>query len=122
LLSRSPPLLEVVTGVLATRQDHVTVEGVATDGDRVLDAYIFVGARKVYYQSNGKDVSDPRRLEFRHRVKLKPGVNVITVVARENEDTATRYTRVVRRDGPHGEALPTPKGEEFGADWEFIGP
>jgi carboxyl-terminal processing protease len=122
LLSRSPPLLEVATGVLATRQDHVTVEGVATDGDRVLDAYIFVGARKVYYHSNGKDVSDPRRLEFKHRVKLQPGVNVITVVARENEDTATRYTRVVRRDGPQGEALPTPKGEEFGADWEFISP
>jgi hypothetical protein len=44
------------------------------------------------------------------------------VVARENEHTATRYTRVVRRDGPKGETLPTPKGEEFGADWQFISP
>jgi carboxyl-terminal processing protease len=122
LLSRSPPLLDVATRVLATRADHVTVQGVATDGDRVLDTYIFVGARKVYYQSNGKDASDSRRMEFRHRVKLAPGVNIITVVARENEDTATRATRVVRRDGPKGEALPTPKREEFGADWEFVTP
>jgi hypothetical protein len=28
---------------------------------------------------------------------------------------------VVRRDGPNGEALPTPKSELFGADWEFSG-
>jgi carboxyl-terminal processing protease len=122
LLVRSPPLLEVKTGKLATRGKRVKVEGVATDGDRVLDAYIFVGSRKVFYRSNGKDASDSKRLEFSTEVELEPGINIITVVARENEDTATRYTRVVRRDGPNGEALPTPKNEEFGADWEFIGP
>jgi hypothetical protein len=27
---------------------------------------------------------------------------------------------VVRRDGPNGEPLPTPKSELFGEDWEFI--
>ena len=122
LLVRSPPLLEVKTGKLATRGKRVEVQGVATDGDHVLDSYIFVGSRKVFYKSNGKDVANPKRLEFTTDVELEPGINVITVVARENEDTATRYTRVVRRDGPNGEALPTPKGEEFGADWEFVGP
>ena len=34
-------------------------------------------------------------------------------------DTATRHTMIVRRDGPNGEVLPTPKTELFGADWEF---
>jgi carboxyl-terminal processing protease len=48
-------------------------------------------------------------------------VNVITVVARESEDTASRYTMIVRRDGPNGEALPTPKVELFGEDWSFSG-
>jgi hypothetical protein len=46
-------------------------------------------------------------------------VNVITVVARENEDTATRHTMVVRRDGPKGEPLPTPKAEMMGEDWDL---
>jgi hypothetical protein len=44
---------------------------------------------------------------------------VITVVARENEDTASAQTLVVRKDGPNGESLPTPRGDNFGADWEF---
>ena len=47
--------------------------------------------------------------------------NVITVVARESEDTLSRYTMIVRRDGPNGEALPTPKMELFGEDWQFSG-
>jgi hypothetical protein len=39
-------------------------------------------------------------------------VNFITVVARESPDTATRRSFVVRRDGPAGELLATPKGDE----------
>ncbi|MFC1641956.1 MXAN_5808 family serine peptidase [Myxococcota bacterium] len=117
-LSHSPPVVEVKTGALATREDHVLVQGVATDGDRVLDTYIFVGTRKVFYQSNAK-ASEPQRLEFSHSARLSPGINVITVVARENEVTATRYTRVVRRDGPQGETLPTPKQQLLNSDWAF---
>jgi carboxyl-terminal processing protease len=120
LLSRSPPMLEVKPAALATRGDKVLIEGFATDGDRVLDAYVFVGSHKVFYQSNRKG-QDSRRLEFRHEAALQPGINVVTVVARETEETATRYTMVVRRDGANGEALPTPKSESFAADWEFIG-
>jgi carboxyl-terminal processing protease len=120
LLQRSPPLLEVRPSELATRNGKVRIEGVATDGDRVLDAYIFVGSRKVFYRSNRK-ADDPRRLEFSVDAKLTPGINVISVVTRENEDTATQRTMVVRRDGPNGEPLPTPDKELFGADWEFSG-
>ena len=50
---------------------------------------------------------------------LQPGVNVITVVARENEDTVERRTMIVRRDGPKGEAMPTPKAETLGEDWDL---
>lgn len=120
LLSRSPPMLEVKPAALATRGNKVMIEGVATDGDRVLDTYVFVGSHKVFYQSNRKG-ADPKRLEFKYEATLQPGMNVVTVVARESEDTATRYTMVVRRDGANGEALPTPKSELFGEDWEFIG-
>jgi carboxyl-terminal processing protease len=118
-LSRSPPMLEVSTSALSTSDDHVVIEATATDGDRVLDAYVFVGGRKVYYQSNRK-AQDQKKLALKYDVKLKPGTNVITVVARENEDTATRYTRVVRRDGKNGEALPSPKGDDSFEDFGFV--
>jgi carboxyl-terminal processing protease len=118
LLSRSPPLLEVQPAKLATRDGQVRVEGIVRDADQVLDAYVFVGSRKVHYQSNKKN-ADPTKLTFSLDVALSPGMNVINVVARESEDTATRHTLVVRRDGPSGEALPTPKAELLGYDWEF---
>ena len=111
-------MLEVNPAKLATRDDHVRIQGTATDNDRVLDAYIFVGSHKVFYQSNRKG-KDPKKLAFSFDAHLQPGMNVITVVARENEDTATSHTLVVRRDGADGQALPTPKNELFGEDWEF---
>lgn len=118
ILARSPPLLEVSTGALATREETMTVEATATDGDRVLDTFVFVAGRKIFYQSN-RNGPDPKRVSIRVPAKLRPGVNVITVVARENDDTVSRYTRIVRRDGPNGEALTAPKGEELGEDWTF---
>ncbi|MDX2055574.1 MAG: MXAN_5808 family serine peptidase [Polyangiaceae bacterium] len=118
--TRSPPLLEVKSAALASRDGTIKIEGRATDADGVLDAYIFVGSNKVFYASNrqGKDRSS---MSFSLNAALEPGVNIINVIARESEDTATRYTMVVRRDGPKGEALPTPKNEAFGAGWEFDG-
>ena len=83
-----------------------------------MSAESLLGARKVFYQSNKKS-SEPNKLTFGLDVALNPGVNVINVVARESEDTATRRTIVVRRDGPNGESLPTPKAELLGYDWEF---
>jgi carboxyl-terminal processing protease len=117
-LTHSPPLLEVAPSSLATSDSKIRIRGSARDADRVLDAYMFVGSQKVFYQSNRRG-TDPRTMSFDQEVTLSPGINVITVVARENEDVATPYTVVVRRDGPNGEALPTPKGESFASDWVF---
>jgi carboxyl-terminal processing protease len=39
-------------------------------------------------------------------------VNVVTLVARENPDTTTHRTFIVRRDGPAGELLQTPKTDD----------
>lgn len=119
LLSHSPPLLEVTPAQLATRESRVRIEAVATDSDRVMDTFVFVGPRKVFYQSNRK-AADPTKLKFGFDAELGPGINVITVVARENEDTATRRTMVVRRDGPNGEPLPTPK-TDMDESWGFGG-
>jgi carboxyl-terminal processing protease len=118
VLTRSPPLLKVSAAGLSTRGDTIRVEGVAKDQSRgVQDAFIFVGSRKVFYKPNG--ATNKGELAFAVDAPLKPGVNIITVVARENEDTSTRFTMVVRKDGPNGEVLPTPKLDTFGEDWEF---
>jgi carboxyl-terminal processing protease len=110
-MSHAPPALELPQLQLSTRDQHTQVHGTASDGARLLDAYIFVGARKVFYRSN-RNGPDPKHMAFDADLPLRPGVNVVTVVARENPDTQTRRTFVVRRDGPNGELLQTPKTEE----------
>jgi carboxyl-terminal processing protease len=119
LLTHSPPLLEVNPSKLATRDSKVRIEGHAVDSDRVLDAFIFVGTRKVFYQSNRK-ADDQKKLKFSLDAELQPGINIITVVARESEDTTTRHTMVVRRDGPNGEALKTSRTDAFGDDFGHV--
>ena len=110
-MSHAPPALEIPQPQLATRDPHTVVRGAASDGARLLDTYIFVGSRKVFYRSN-RNGPDPKHMAFDADLPLRPGVNVVTVVARENPDTQTRRTFVVRRDGPNGELLPTPKTDD----------
>ncbi|MCL2447760.1 MAG: S41 family peptidase [Polyangiaceae bacterium] len=110
-MAHAPPALEIPQPQLATRDLRTMVHGTANDDARLLDAYIFVGARKVFYRSN-RNGADPKNLAFDADLPLRPGVNVVTVVARENPDTQTRRTFIVRRDGPTGELLPTPKTDD----------
>jgi carboxyl-terminal processing protease len=110
-MQRLPPSIEVPAPVLATKDTHLLLKGSAADGDRLLDGYIFVGSRKLFYRSN-RNGTDPKRMSLDADLPLRPGVNVITVVARETPDTVGRKTFIVRRDGPEGELLATPKGEE----------
>jgi carboxyl-terminal processing protease len=49
---------------------------------------------------------------FEADAPLRPGVNVVTVVARENPDTTSHKTFIIRRDGPNGELLQSPKTED----------
>jgi len=116
LYSHAPPTLEVSAGALATRADKVKLTGVASDGERLLDLEIFVGSRKLFYKSN-RDGADPKRMPFEYEAPLLPGMNAIIVVARENADTVTRRVLVVRRDGPSGELLKTPKNQDSLDDW-----
>ena len=51
-------------------------------------------------------------MTFDTSVPLRPGVNVITLVARENVDTVGRRTLIIRRDGTNGELLQTLKTED----------
>jgi len=114
VMRRFPPTVEVDAVPLATREGTIGIKAIATDAERLLDAYVFVGTKKVFYRSN-KNGQDARKMPFDAQIPLRPGVNAISVVARENPDTIGRKTVIVRRDGPQGELLQTPKTEEDAA-------
>jgi carboxyl-terminal processing protease len=111
LYGHAPPMIDVAPAALATRDNHIKIGATASDGMRLLDSYVFVGSRKVFYKSNGGG-SEAKKMALETDVALRPGVNVISVFARESPDTISRKTIVVRRDGPNGELLPTPTTEE----------
>jgi carboxyl-terminal processing protease len=77
----------------------------------VRDVYIFVGSRKVYYQSN-RGAAEPTKQHFEATIPLRPGTNYVTVVARESNEVASHKSFIVRRDGPDGALLETPKSDE----------
>ena len=93
---------------LAVRTATVHLEGVVRDETRVLDYYIFVGARKIVYRSN-RNGADARSAALNVDLPLRPGSNLVTIVAREDYDTIARRAFVIRRDGPAGELLATPR-------------
>jgi carboxyl-terminal processing protease len=111
IYSHAPPMIDVAPAALATRDGHIKVGATASDVTKLLDTYVFVGSRKVFYKSNGSS-ADPKKMSVDADVALRPGVNVISVFARESPDTISRKTIVVRRDGPNGELLPTPTTED----------
>ncbi len=116
VLHNSPPMIETQGVELAVRGASMTLQGTATDENRVLDLYIFVGPHKVFYQSH-RDAADPHRMTFTAPLPLRPGANIVSVVAREGDDVMARRTYVIRRDGPNGELLATPRhGEDDDED------
>jgi carboxyl-terminal processing protease len=111
VMSHMPPAVEGDAPALFTKDATIRLQNSAVDTTRLLDAYIFVGSRKVYYRSN-RNGSDPKKMPIDATVPLRPGVNVITVIARETPDTVGRRVFIVRKDGPNGEYLSTPKTDD----------
>ncbi|WP_053234192.1 MXAN_5808 family serine peptidase [Sandaracinus amylolyticus] len=119
LMDHMPPRIDVegVAGMLTTTADRVPIRAIVRDDLQVRDAYVFVGTRKVFYVSN-RDATDPREVRFDTEVPLRPGVNVVIVVARENDEVLSRRTFIVRRDAPDGTLMETPR---TGDDWFHLG-
>ncbi len=111
IMLHAPPTVEATPPELATRDSHIKISGSANDGERLLDAYVFVGARKVFYRSN-RNGQDPKKMSFEADLPLRPGSNVVSIVARENPDTTARKVFIIRKDGPNGELLSSPKTED----------
>jgi carboxyl-terminal processing protease len=90
-LAEKSPLTDVKDATL-------TLSGEALGQRVVRDLLIFVNNRKVFFKSNaGATDADRGRLKFSARVPLESGVNRITVVAREDDDMASRQTLYVNR-------------------------
>ncbi len=103
---RDPPTISFQDKAGVDQGEQVVVDGdtfevrahIVDDG-KVNDAYIFVGDQKVYYQrlpsQKGPSQKGPTDMMLNHTVKLKPGINVITVVAREDDEFAQREALTV---------------------------
>ncbi len=112
VLARMPPRLDVdYGGTLVTRDPLLRLKGRAVDDSIVRDLYVFVGSHKVFYQSN-RNAPDPKQVTFDTTVPLRPGINYVTVVAREDNEVISRKTFIVRRDAPDGSLMETPKESE----------
>jgi carboxyl-terminal processing protease len=61
----------------------------------VRDMLIYVNNKKVYFKSNAGLLGDP--FKFSAQVPLDEGTNRITLIAREDEDQASRRTVIVHR-------------------------
>jgi carboxyl-terminal processing protease len=116
-LNHMPPEIALQIPSLVTNEASLRLRGTARDESSVRDIYVYVGDRKVYYQSN-RGGSNGREAAFDANLPLRPGTNFIVVVARENDQSISREAFVVRRDGPNGQLLETPTGAD---EWYHFG-
>jgi len=93
-----PPTIGFSEGmppVVVTRES-ITLKGVVRDERRVANVIVFANGRKVLYQAGPADQSEG--VAFTTDVTLKEGVNKILIVARDDQDLASRRRIVVRLD------------------------
>jgi carboxyl-terminal processing protease len=108
----TPPLINLTSKSLETRGDNFKLQGTVTDELRVEDVYIFVSnptakveSKKVFYRSN-RGAKNERTLDFASDLPLWPGSNMVTIVARENNDVRSVKTVYVYKDAPRTAATP----------------
>jgi carboxyl-terminal processing protease len=112
VLAHMPPRLDVEHGgTLVTREPLLRLKGRAVDDSIVRDLYVFVGSHKVFYKSNRRG-PEPKKVSFDTTIPLRPGINYVTVVAREDNEVMSRETFIVRRDAQDGALMETPKESE----------
>ena len=100
----TPPLLDV-KAPLAIDQPSIKLSVSARDEEQVLDGYIVVSNRtskiehrKVYYRSN-RNGPLAKEMQFEANVPLWPGINIVTVVARQSGQVQSLHTMVINRLG-----------------------
>ncbi|MEW5738386.1 MAG: MXAN_5808 family serine peptidase [Myxococcota bacterium] len=74
--------------------ERFTLSGVVAD-PQLQDLYVLVNDQKVFFK--GKAEEDGDKVKFTTEFPLKEGNNLVSVIARQTQDFATRKTIVVRR-------------------------
>jgi carboxyl-terminal processing protease len=104
-LQVSPPRITIASTTLETADSVYHLSGEAVDDTKVADMYVFIANRvakvewrKVAYRSN-RNGADPRRMQFAVDIPLMPGVNQVTVFARQSDNVQARQTVIVTRTG-----------------------
>jgi len=108
----TPPMIALNLKGLETTADTYKLSGNVSGEQHVEDVYIFVSnqaskieSRKVFYRSN-RGSKDGKQLEFATDLPLWPGSNMVTIVARENNDVRSVKTVYVYKDAPRTAATP----------------
>ncbi|HET8733781.1 MAG TPA: MXAN_5808 family serine peptidase, partial [Anaeromyxobacteraceae bacterium] len=107
---RGAPVVEADTWKL---QGSATVPASADPSARLRDVFVFVNDQKVFFKVQPEKAATSK-MDFAADVPLKPGNNVVTVVAREDEDFQTRRSVVVYRRGPAEVAAEAGRGQKPG--------
>ncbi len=103
VMFRDPPVIRFA-GVDPTRApvmtdaDHFELSGVATDASGLMDVQVFVEGRKVFFHTAGS--AHVARIPFQAPISLKPGNNLVVVVAREDQDFASQRVLLIHRQTP----------------------
>jgi carboxyl-terminal processing protease len=99
--ARGAPVVEADTFKLS---GSALLRASADPDARLRDVYIFVNDEKVFFRvvpdaGHGTAASGNGRLDFSTDLPLKPGQNVVTVFAREDQELQSRRTVVIFRKG-----------------------
>jgi carboxyl-terminal processing protease len=93
---RGSPVVDVDTFRLS---GSAVVAPSADPSSRLRDVFVFVNDQKVFFRVVPEEAG-AQRLEFQTDLPLKPGQNLVTVVAREDEEFQSRRSVVIFRRPP----------------------
>jgi len=101
---RDPPQISVNAdpqqGGIVVNGDRFTLSGTVSNAKTLLDMYVLVNDKKVFFKSASPTEASQARLKFSTEFPLKEGNNYVLVVAREGPDFAGRKALVIRRRPP----------------------
>jgi carboxyl-terminal processing protease len=89
----------VVDGDTWKLQGSATVPASADPATRLRDVFVFVNDQKVFFKVQ-PETAAAAKMDFTAEIPLKPGNNVVTVVAREDDEFQSRRSVVVFRREP----------------------
>jgi len=99
----TPPTLSIDVPSYEVAHPTFKLKGKAVDDTHVEDVYVFVSNRdakvdnrKVFYRSN-RGGSKGSQMSFAPDIPLWPGSNLVTVIARENDDVKSAYNMFLYR-------------------------